>query len=101
MIAMCNGILIQFGGKSRCIPLYPDTIPWHPPGPDPWEHLLVDIRTIATMNQWAAHVQNEGVRGELRQALQTALKTVSLKLPEGVTVGDGLLKATAGQAAGH
>ncbi len=94
---MCDGIHITFPhGKSLCIPIYYEVIKWPPPPGDPWRRLLEDIRAIATIGQFAANVQNEGVRGELRQAVRAAFKTVSVQLPEGVTIGDELLKAVAG-----
>ena len=95
---MCDGLLVKFPGGQFCIPIYRQVIQWPipDPGPDPFRHLIDDIATIATINQGIAHVRNEGIRGQLVQAVQSALKAAAHQLPAGVTIGDGLMKVAAG-----
>lgn len=96
---MCDGLELTLpDGKKICIPLFRIKLQWPVPGPDPdpFRHLIEDIATISTINQAIAHVRNEGARGQLVQAAQAALKTMSHQLPAGVTLGDGLMKVAAG-----
>ena len=93
---MCDGILVNLNGRQFCIPIYRQLLHWPPPDPDPFHRLMDDIATIATVNQAIANVRNEGVRGQLAQAAQAALKTVAQQLPSGVTLGDGLMKVAGG-----
>ncbi len=94
---MCDGILVKLpNGEHFCIPIFRQELRWPPGDPDPFHRLVEDIATIATINQAVAHVRNEGVRGQLGQAVQAALKAVGHQLPAGVSVGDGLMKVSAG-----
>jgi hypothetical protein len=89
---MCDGILIAFPGhKPFCIPIYRQIFTWPPHDPGPLHDIFQDVSTIATISQAVAHVENEGVRKQLGHAVQTALKAVAQKLPEGVTIGDQLM----------
>ena len=93
---MCDGILITFpNGHKLCVPIYREIIRWPPPGPDPWHRTIADISTIATISQAVANVRNEGVRGQLAHAVQTAFKATAEHLPGGVTIGDELMKVAA------
>jgi hypothetical protein len=95
---MCDGIVVKLpDGKQFCIPIYRLELRWPPGDPDPFHRLIEDLSTISTINQAVAHVRNESVRGQLGQAVQAALKTVAHQLPAGISVGDGLMKVTAGQ----
>lgn len=91
---MCDGILIRLPGGDICIPIYRQQVQWPPkgPGPDPFRHLLDEIAIIATINDAVAHLSNGGVRSQLGQAVQGALKTIAHQLPAGVSVGEGLLR---------
>ncbi len=105
---MCNGLEITLNdGKKICLPIvnvrwpFPFPFPFPDPGPgpdpDPFRRVIDDIAMISTINQAIAHVRNEGARGQLVQAAQTALKTIAHQLPAGVAIGDGLMKVAAGR----
>lgn len=95
---MCDGILIRLASGEVCFPLYKQVLQWPPkpgPGPDPFHHLIDDLSSIALLNKVVAHIGHDGVRSQLGQAVQAALKTMAHQLPAGVSIGDGLMKASA------
>ena len=88
---MCDGILVKTSSGEHCIPIYRQVLHWPPGDPGPLRRVFDDIATIATINEAVAHIRNEGVRGQLAQAVQAGLKAVAHQLPAGVSVGNELL----------
>ena len=90
----CKGIVFRSeSGEEYCLPVYYEVDIWRDPRgphPDPWQGLLDDIRTLATINQGIATIANERIRKTMFEAVQGAAR--SLELPKGVKLGDGLFQ---------
>ena len=91
----CHGL--EWHG--RCIPIYLMEVNWRhkipqpdPPGPhpDPWDELFGDLTTLVTINDGIGHIRDERVRKSMLEAVQAAAR--SLKLPDGMKLGDGLFR---------
>ena len=90
---MCDGFVIKVPGyPDTCIPIVEILIPWPPHRPDPEHRMIEDIITMATIRQAVAHLRNEDLRGQMGHAVQAAFKVAAAQLPQGVGLGEGLLK---------
>ena len=88
----CHGISITFNGHTICIPMYVQEVTWvNPNPPDPLSRIFDDIRVLATIHEGIAHISDRQVRENLTHAVQAAARGISL--PDGVKLGDGLLRA--------
>lgn len=87
----CYGVYV--GPEKVCIPIYELVVDWHhiEPDPPPESRVFDDIRILATINKGIAHIADRSVRDSLAQSVQGAFKQLSL--PQGMELGEGLLKA--------
>lgn len=53
------------------------------PHPEPWK---ADLPVLATINVLVAQLSDEGVRGQMAQAMQQATQEVARQLPKGLRV---------------
>jgi len=82
----CHGI--EWHG--RCIPIYREIDHWRGPGPDPEDRLFRDLGILATIHDGIGQLANEQLRKSLSEAVVGAAR--SMKLPDGMKLGDGLFK---------
>ncbi|QIK96124.1 hypothetical protein G7076_06380 [Sphingomonas sp. HDW15A] len=76
-------------GREICVPIYREVDIWRKP--DPRRAIFDDIRTLATINEGIRTIADERIRKAMFEAVQGAAKLV--ELPEGVKLGDELLKS--------
>jgi hypothetical protein len=71
-------VCFKLAGKWVCIwiPIYYIPIRWPPPHPDPgpYRELVQDATILASVNEAAKHISDEGVRRALQSGIAASMK---------------------------